>query len=259
MIELILNPWNLILAICVWSTIQTLKSMVPVFRDGGRWHHTLRLQSVVACVIAYQIPGPWVSADLPPATKIILGVIVGTATTVLHGLVSDIKRALTRSSDPNKDFAAALDNAKKFGTVVAAAVAGVSGLYGAWLKPETKAKSSYEVLSAAVETVSHDVDGVDKRVAALVEAHNVLDRQSAVEIALLKKQIAALEAELKREHVSYHPPTRVSVDSQELTLSGQIKDIDAPAVEVEVDVGQRMQFTKTGKRLELPKPEEVFK
>lgn len=256
-IELILSPWNLVLALCVWSTIQTLKSLVPVFRDGGRWHRTLRLQSVAACVLAYQVPGPWVDTALPTVTKIVLGVIIGTATTVLHGLVSDVRRALTRSRDPNRDFGAALDNVKKFGTVVAAAVAGVSGVYGAWLRPETKARSSYELLSSAVETVSHDVDGMDKRISSLVEAHNVLDRQSAVEIALLKKQVASLEAELRKQHSGYQAQERVSVDSRDLSLSGQITE--AVTSNVEVDVGRRPQIIKNGKRLELPKSEEMFK
>lgn len=237
MIELILNPWNLVLAICVWSTIQTLKSMVPVFRDGGRLHNTLRLQSVAACVLAYLVPGPWVDASLPLTTRIVLGVVVGTATTVIHGLVSDVIRAMTRSSDPNRDFGAMLDNVKKFGAVVAAAVAGVSGIYGAWLRPETKARSSYEVLSAAVEMVSADVDDIDRR-----------ERDSAVEIALLKRQVESLESELRRRNADYRAP------------AGVIEEFSAPkpTADMSIDVGQQL-FVKSGKRLALPKSEEVFK
>lgn len=235
MIDLVTSPWNLVLAVCVWSTIQTLKSLVPVFRNGGRWHQTLRLQSVLACVLAYQIPGPWVDPALPLATRVVLGVIVGTVTTVVHGLVSDAHRSLTRSRNPNADFSAALDNVKKFGAVIAACLAGASGIYGAWLKPETKARDSYELLSEAVQTV-------DKRVAVLVEAHNALDKHSAVEIELLRARVTALESELVRRG-GYRLPERVSVGTRDLSLSAQL-DGDGLA---------------DGAKINLPESGEVFK
>lgn len=275
MIQLIASPWNVVLAACVWSTIQTLKSMIPALRDGGRWHYTLRMQCVVACVIAYQVPGPWVPVDTTTTVKVIVGLVLGTVTTVAHGLVSDIRRALMRSRDPNKDFNVALENVKKFGGIVAAAIAGVSGIYGAWFRPETKARSSYEVLSEAVETVSHDVDGVDKRVSQLADAHNALDRQSSIEIALLKKHIEALEAELHREHAGYQVPKKISVSADDLSLSGQILEpadfqmdsstsLDVDDVvehdSVVVDsINVRSRIKRDGKRLELPGSGEMFK
>jgi hypothetical protein len=280
LVRLILNPWNAVLGFCVWAGLQTLKSLIAAFRDGGSLHHTLRFAAVVACTAIYFVPGPWTDGeDLSAGMKVILGIITGTVTTLLHGMTSDFRKFITRffrkrakegnAQDAAKDFDTLIASAKKAGWVVTAIGTGFSGLYGAWLKPTdtTKAKAAYEVTEEGIEELSVDIEEIDEDLNGLIEAHNELDKQTAIEIAMLKKQLEDVQDELKRSRRSYEP-ARVAVTSEDLSMASQVEvsheeiafapEEDGPPTDSVMEQ-LKIRIKRDGKKLDLPAAKDLFR
>lgn len=269
LVHLIANPWNVVLGFCVWAGIQVVKSMVPAFAENGSLHHTLRFACVGACTICYFVPGPWTDSDMDPGTKLILGIIVGTVTTIGHGMVSDgrkfLAKLLSRRGEAQgmaKDVDALVESGKGMGKVLGAILIAFSGVYGAWLKPEndTKAKAAYEVTEQGIESLSSDIADIDARMKLVTGAHNTLDRQTAISMALLRKRLDAVESELKSRSRAYQPVTSVDVADNDLSMAAQVAldpELALPPMPANKKPGPAIK--RDGRKLDLPEAKELFK
>ena len=274
LITLFTNPWNLVLVACLWSGFQALKKAVPTFFDDDQpGNHLIRPLCVAAGAAAYFVPGPWIDADAEPSIKLVMGIIVGTVTTVAHGLLRDMmklgKKAAAKrvaSGDVEgavKDATSLLELAKKLGPTLALIGAGGSGVYGAWLKPETGAQKAYEVHSAAIEELSGNIAAVEEAMKAkeadeaafrsdLADKFGTHDKAAAIELALLRQRLAAVEDFARRWGGYQQPAASKSVSSDDLELSGDIEW--QPRSAVEEYIGDK----KNGK-IQMPAKGEVFR
>jgi len=250
-LDLIFNPWNAVLGFCIWSTLQTLRKTIPGFFETGVGHNMLRPICVTACAIFYFVPGPWVDDELIVGMRIVMGVIVGTVTTILHGLVKDginfFKKVFDGKIDAKRitsTFKELMPIFKKTVTVATIAGTGFSGIYGAWLKPEEDARVAYEVTAEGIETLSEDLD---EEITTLSEAHNTLDRQVAIDFALLRARIEQLEGETE--------PVLVSISSSDVAYVSQLE----PVTGADKDGDTNSRITKNGRRLQMPDLKEFLK
>ena len=282
LLALLANPWNGVLIVCLWSAIQALKKSAPsFFDDGGAGHHVMRPISVGAGAIAYLVPGPWIEPDVEVGVKIAVGLLMGTVTTLGHGLMRDafklVKMAFTRRLAKGnvqgvaKDASSILNLGKKLIPVLVAVGAGGSGVYGAWLKPETGAQKAYEVHAAGIEQVSGDVEklrlaltGSRDELTEFKNSFNNHDKYAAVELALLKQSLANLEA-FARGWGGYRPK-RASVSTGDLSLSFSPENVNGDEIEKLISGSVSVQqasnapaITREGGKIKMPERSEVFK
>jgi hypothetical protein len=227
----LLNPWNGVVAVSTLMVIEVLKYTAPGFfgNDGGgnRW---LRLMCVIGCALGYQAPGPWDAGGW--VMNLFIGGLVGMAATIGYAAAASVVR-FCRTAEPEPEQAIKWSEAaKKWVAVIGALIAALSGVYAAWLKPETRARESYEITSQAVEALSQDVT---KLVAAvnelkdLPEAHNALDKYVAVELAKVTQRLDDMQR-VETTAVSepeFVAPVAVRPEVLNIVVEDDFKDIKA--------------------------------
>jgi len=232
---LLLNPWNAVVAVSMLVAIEVLKYTSPVF-FAGRGNRLLRIMCVAGCVAGYQIPGPWDSGDL--VMNLFVGGFVGGVTTVGYALFADAFGFLKTKSP--EEAGSWLDVAKKLGTTIIGLIIAASGIYGAWLRPETKARDGYELTSKAVELLSQDLN-------ELAKVGDEARTQTRVDLAVLTQRLDDVCERLDRRagrkatgHVTMAEPTVVMPEEQ-----------------TQIRVQEHL-IERRGKTMTMPAAREVF-
>jgi hypothetical protein len=236
----LINPWNGIVAIATLLVIEVVKSAFPAqFVNGNAGNRLLRPLCVVGCAVGYQIDGPWITGDMDPWLRLFVGGLVGAATTIGYaGARTLVKKITTRTEK------SVLDAIKKWTAVLGALAAAVSGVYGAWFRPESGAKQSYELMSQAIEELSADVDKLHK-------SDTTMDKTMAVELARMGQRLddmqALLEAKLAYEPAELPPPPPPEpvIGTTEVMVSNDAKPAPKP------------EIRRQGLQIQMPSAEEV--
>lgn len=241
----LLNPWNGIVAIATLLVIEVVKSAFPQhFVNGGAGNRLLRPLCVLGCGIGYQIDGPWITGDMDPWLRLFVGGLIGAATTIGYAAARvAVKKVTAQTRDE------VLKAIKKWAAVLGALAAAVSGVYGAWFRPETGAKQSYELLSQAVETLSSDV-------ARLSASDATMDKNMAVELARMGQRLDDMQAILEAK-LAYEPPE--PAPPPPVVVSEPVGATETTVV-VEDDDGWKRpkpEIKRKGLQIQMPTAKEV--
>lgn len=79
--DLLLNQWNVLLMAATWSVMIFAERALPEAFAPGAWANRLEpmFPLAVCTAAATFVPGPWMSANVTWAQRLVLGVILGTA------------------------------------------------------------------------------------------------------------------------------------------------------------------------------------
>jgi hypothetical protein len=249
----LINPWNGIVAIATLLVIEVIKSAFPHHfvngHGGNRW---LRPLCLLGCGIGYQIDGPWITGDMDPWLRLFVGGLVGAATTVGYaGVRVIVKKATAQTKDE------VLKSIKKWAAVIGALAALVSGVYGAWFKPEAKAKDSYELVAKAVELVSADLARVNERINTLSRADTTLDKNMAVELARMGQRLDDMQGLLELKFA--YKPAEIEVrEPPAVVVSEPMHVVGETEVTVASDEPKaKAEIKRKGLTIQMPSAQEV--
>lgn len=239
----LINPWNGVVAIATLLVIEVIKSAFPdQFINGHGGNRWLRPMCLIGCAVGYQIDGPWITGDMDVWLRIFVGGLVGAATTVGYAGVRALVKKVTAQTQEN-----VLKAIKKWAAVLGALAAAVSGVYGAWFRPESKAKQSYELMAEAIEALSSDV-------ARLSASDTDMDKNMAVELARLNQRLDDMQ-ELLKTKLEYKPaPVKAPVVVTEpMAVVGETEVM----VETDVKPAPKPEIKRKGLRIQMPSAQEV--
>jgi hypothetical protein len=234
----LLNPWNGVVAVATLLVIEVLKTSFPALfaGAGNRW---LRPMCVVGCALGYQIPGPWATEDMDFWLRLFVGGLVGAASTIGYATARALVKKITTRTQKS-----VLNAIKKWTAVLGALAAAVSGVYGAWFRPESGAKQSYELMSQAIEELSADVDKLHK-------SDTVMDKTMAVELARMGQRLndmqKLLELKLAYEPRAVEAPPPKVVANEPTAVVGETQN--EPATKPEIK--------RKGLQIQMPTAKEV--
>ena len=254
----LINPWNGVVAIATLLVIEVVKSAFPHHfvngHGGNRW---LRPLCVLGCGIGYQIDGPWITGDMDPWLRLFVGGLVGAATTIGYAFVRVIVKKATAQTKDN-----VLQSIKKWAAVIGALTAAVSGVYGAWFRPESKAKDSYELVAKAVELMSRDLDAVNERMGQLSRADTQMDKNMAVELARMGQRLDDVQG-LLEARFAYKPPVieddlkpMAVIVSEPMHVAGETEVMVTTMAE-KAPPAPKPEIKRRGMQIQMPSTEEM--